>query len=247
MRRVNAVAQRCRALVLLLALLAIAAAVRAAVAPSPARLPAAGLLLVASEGMRDPRFAQTVLLVLEADEGGAVALVLNRPLRARLDEAIPNLPPRAAEVALYSGGPVRPGQVTVLTRTTEEAAGMAPVLDGVKVTLALTALQALMRGVPPVQEIRAYLGYAGWSPGQLERELARGDWHLLSTDAGEIFDTPPAEMWPRLQRRATGMWVLRTPRSQPPSRSTSTPESSPSVSTSTRTRIGWQHTEQSST
>ena len=191
------------------ALLVVAAGVRSAVTPAPALTPQAGRLLVAGEGMADPRFARTVLLVLESDRHGALALVLNRPLQANLRDVMPDLPERARGVALYAGGPVNPGQIAILMRTREQAADVTRVLDGVSVTMALSALRALMRGDPAVDEARAYLGYAGWAPGQLQGELARGDWDVVETDAAELFDTPAADMWPRLHRRAAGLWASR--------------------------------------
>ena len=144
-------------------------------------------------------------------------------------------------------------RVTVLVRTEGDAPGLVTVLEGVKASVDMRSLWALMRGEPPATDVRAYLGYAGWAPGQLENEMARGDWLALETTAAQVFETPVDRLWHELYRRGGGTWVRATPApgdaraAQSPSRSTSTPRSAPSRSTSTTTRIGWQHTEQSST
>ena len=56
---------------------------------------------------------------------------------------------------------------------------------------------------------RAYVGYAGWGPGQLDAEIARGDWHVDSGDPKAIFDMPPEEVWPKFIRRNTGVQARR--------------------------------------
>ena len=232
---------------MLVALLLVTPALRPAIGPNAGPVLRGGLLLVASERLSDPNFARTVLLLLEANDDGAVALILNRPLPGTLQQVIPELPERASEVPLYAGGPVQRAQIVVLMRSDGEAPGVVPVLEGVRVTRALDALHEVLRGVPPSRLVRAYLGYAGWAAGQLQGEMERGDWYVLETDAAEVFDTRAEAFWPLMQKRAAGLWVQTPPRLQPPSRSTSTDSRSPPASISTRTRIGWQHTEQSST
>lgn len=219
--------------------------------------PRTGVLLVATERLGDPNFARTVLLLLEADEHGALGLILNRPLDATLDEVMPDFPPEPAlTLPLHRGGPVQLGRVTVLARTGHEGPGLRAVLPGVWAVRERDALQALLAGRPPVREARAFLGYAGWAPHQLENEIARGDWDLLETTAAEVFATPARELWQRLRHRAAGTWAAAPPATpaaaaqgavQSPSRSTSTASTSPSTPTSTSTRMGWQQTEQSST
>ena len=56
-------------------------------------------------------------------------------------------------------------------------------------------------------ELHAYAGYAGWAPGQLEAEIARGDWIVTPADAESVFDAPPGEVWRDLMRRNAGRWV----------------------------------------
>ena len=57
--------------------------------------------------------------------------------------------------------------------------------------------------------MRIYAGYAGWIPGQLDAELARGDWIVTPADTESIFEAPPDEVWQELMRRNAGRWVRR--------------------------------------
>ncbi len=57
------------------------------------------------------------------------------------------------------------------------------------------------------EDFRVYAGYAGWAPGQLEREIDRGDWHVLNADAETVFDKKPDAIWPELIERASAQWV----------------------------------------
>jgi putative AlgH/UPF0301 family transcriptional regulator len=59
------------------------------------------------------------------------------------------------------------------------------------------------------ERFHAYVGYAGWGPGQLEQEVMRGDWHLVSPDARTVFDAEPSEIWHELLRQSAGLWVQR--------------------------------------
>jgi putative transcriptional regulator len=58
--------------------------------------------------------------------------------------------------------------------------------------------------------LRVYAGYSGWAPGQLQREIHRGDWYLLPADADAIFSRDPAALWPELSKRAV-LRHTRTP------------------------------------
>ncbi|MGE5617131.1 MAG: YqgE/AlgH family protein, partial [Bacillota bacterium] len=63
-------------------------------------------------------------------------------------------------------------------------------------------LDKLFQRDRPLEDVRVYAGHAGWAPGQLEREIARGDWYLAPADAHTIFDARPEAMWPALLRKA---------------------------------------------
>jgi len=167
-----------------------------------------GQFLVATDTLRDPRFARTVIYVVRHDANGAMGLVVNRPGRD-----IPLAPLLrkfglddrgvTGSVRAHYGGPVEIGQGFLLhtaeyaTEGTERIAGdiaMTPT-PGV-----LTALGDIARGAGPRKSLFA-IGYAGWAPGQLEGEIERGAWITVPADEALLFDEDPARKWDRATAR----------------------------------------------
>lgn len=168
-----------------------------------------GVLLVAHRDLRDPNFSRSVVLITEFDQSGTVGLVLNRPLPVPAAEALPPLAgiePGAGR--LFLGGPVAPDTLQLLLRTDANLGPATKLLGGVHLVTGLDLLQDLIDGRIRASALRLYAGYAGWSPGQLESELLRGDWFLWEADAGAIFAEEPERLWPDLIERAGAQWVL---------------------------------------
>ena len=173
----------------------------------PGSMPGRGKLLVASRNMRDPRFRETVVLVVDYGMGGAAGLIINRPLEVRLAELIPDLPMlgKRKDKAFY-GGPVEGNKMFLLIRSTETVEESSKVLAGVHVSTSRTVLERIISGKQGTQ-FRAYAGYAGWGSGQLDAEIARGDWHVMKAEARMIFGRDPAKLWPELIRLSTAIQV----------------------------------------
>ena len=176
-----------------------------AAADARAREPAAVddvVLLVASERMRDPRFRNTVLLLMRHGPGGPLGVVLNRPSehsRGKVLPAFKALPDKQEPVFL--GGPVAQRTLFYIARFDTAPAEVLTLAPGIFMGLNLQRLAELLdAGVKP-SALRIFAGYAGWGPGQLEHELARQDWHLLPLDASAIFAGEPATLYPRMLAR----------------------------------------------
>ena len=169
--------------------------------------PGRGMLLVASQNMRDPRFRETVVLVVEYGMGGAAGLILNRPLEVRLAELIPDLPMlgKRKDKAFY-GGPVEGYKMFLLIRSTEAVEESSKVLAGVHVSTSRTVLERMISKKQGTQ-FRAYAGYAGWGSGQLDAEISRGDWHVMKAEARMIFERDTAKLWPQLIRLSSAIQV----------------------------------------
>jgi len=202
----------------LIAAVIVGGASAAAAAPgSTARNPPAGRsrstqgrFLVATDSLQDPNFSRTVILMLSHEAGGAMGVIINRPSEVRLTEAVPALEDvREREDRLYFGGPVALNLMIVLLRSTREPAESRRVFEDVYVTGSLTALKAALARKGKAERVRAFVGHAGWAPGQLENEIARGDWRVVDADPGLIFDTPPRNVWPALNKRTGGEWTRR--------------------------------------
>jgi len=186
----------------LAAALALAACLRAAL-PAPAQSPAsaslAGQLLVAAPTMGDPRFAQTVVLMVRHDKDGAFGLVINRPIAERslavLGEIIGEKEPAAdGSVRIFAGGPVQPEIGFVVHSGEYHGAGTIEIAGGLAMTSSRDVLRDIIRGSGPKQSLIAF-GYAGWGPGQLEGELARRDWVVAPGEAKLIFEEDRNKVW----------------------------------------------------
>lgn len=187
---------------------------RAAAARAPARLayrPRRGMFLVAAPKLRDPTFAQTVVLLLEYDETGALGLVINRPTELSLEDALVTPPPNSAAHVVHSGGPVEHRRLIALLRSPVAVDEAQHVFGDVYASGSMDTLHRLLDTDGHESDVRTYLGYAGWSPGQLDAEIARGDWIVTPADAASVFDLPPGDVWRDLMRRNAGRWVHAVP------------------------------------
>ncbi|MFD2249036.1 putative transcriptional regulator [Pseudochelatococcus lubricantis] len=160
-----------------------------------------GQFLVAMPGMMDERFARTVIYLCAHSEEGAMGLVINKPavdlrfadLLVQLDivgedEAI-RLPSRAENIEVLRGGPVEAGRGFVL-HTADFVIDNSTLAmhNGVCLTATVDILRAIAAGGGPKNALLA-LGYAGWSPGQLESEIQANGWLHCPADATLLFDT----------------------------------------------------------
>jgi putative transcriptional regulator len=161
-----------------------------------------GRLLVATPSLEDPNFDRTVVLILQHDEeDGAMGLVLNRPSGLPLDD---ELGPWGALAAppdeVFIGGPVQPEVAIALGWLTADAGvpeGVQPVMDRVGVV----DLRRSPVDFPQLMAIRVYAGYAGWSAGQLEGEIAQGAWFTLDADPWDPATADPDNLWRDVFRR----------------------------------------------
>lgn len=165
------------------------------------------VLLVAAEGMADPRFRQSVVLVTRHGRSrSTVGVIVNRVLDVPLDRAFPELK-QAAQHRLHYGGPVAPGDIVFMVRSEIAPAASIVLAERLFLSSNIDSLQRLLEASTPASRLRVFRGFASWAPGQLEHEINRGDWFLLPVEADVLFKDPPDEMWPSLWRRATQVMV----------------------------------------
>lgn len=155
-----------------------------------------GTFLVAAPQLTGTSFERSVILVIEHGAGGAHGLVVNRPTEAMLADALPGqMADGERDYRLHMGGPVRLQQLALLVRTHDTDDGLEQVLPDVAYTTAKNAFDAILAASPEPDNIRAFAGYAGWAPGQLEHEIERGDWYILPARAAQIFAEKPEVLW----------------------------------------------------
>jgi putative transcriptional regulator len=156
-----------------------------------------GVLLVASPSLADPNFHHTVLLILKHGPEGTAGLVLNRSTDVMLSEVLPDLIAlKGSSHRVFLGGPVAPTQLLVLFRLTHPPVDAQRVFDGVYVGGTRALLERIVTQPKPTETLRAFVGFAGWAPGQLEFEMHQGSWGVLPSDSFNLFDKDPATLWP---------------------------------------------------
>ncbi len=168
-----------------------------------------GVFLVATPSLRDPNFRQTVVLLCEHGKEGALGVVLNRPTGMLLSEALPEIPVlEGQQHVLFSGGPVQQNQVLLLYRLVEKPTDTHHVFDGVYLGGDVEVVERLLIEAHGTESFRAYMGYSGWSPGQLENEMKTGSWITLPADPTVVFEKEPALVWPDILRSFGGPYEV---------------------------------------
>ena len=167
------------------------------VCPVFAMSPATGTLLVATEELRDPRFSETVILLLHYGPDGAVGVAINRPTWVDAAESFPGIPiPDGYTGHIYFGGPVAPANIVTLVRLPDNGElDLAPIVDDVYVGTSREFLRQTVIAADTEQALRLYAGYASWDGGQLDREIAAGSWRVIPASAEFIFAAEPLELW----------------------------------------------------
>jgi putative transcriptional regulator len=160
-----------------------------------------GQFLLAMPGMADSRFTRSVVYVCAHSSDGAMGLIINQPARKitfsdlllQLDLLEPDelirLPTPAEKLPVLKGGPVETGRGFVLhTADFFIDNSTLPIDDSVSLTATVDILRAIAKGDGPRKAMLA-LGYAGWSPGQLEEEIQQNGWLNVPADPGLLFDS----------------------------------------------------------
>jgi putative transcriptional regulator len=160
--------------------------------------------LIAMPNMADPRFAKTVTFICEHNDQGALGLVLNKPIEMRLSTLfeqikIPLGDSGLRDAPVHFGGPVQIDRGFVLHRPLGAWQSTLAVDQDVGLTTSKDILEAVGRGDGP-RDVLVTLGYAGWSPGQLEQEIVQNAWLTVRADPHVIFEEEPENRLPAAMR-----------------------------------------------
>lgn len=157
---------------------------------------APGKLLVASRDLDDPNFSRTVVLLTGYGQEGAIGLVINRPAAILPEQVLPEVDGLAQYSGpLFLGGPVEVHQILFLVKTSAPVAPGRMIFDAVYLSGSRTLLSSLSRSPTDASRLRIYAGYAGWAPGQLEREILAGGWHVIPATEAIVFSDDPESVW----------------------------------------------------
>lgn len=162
-----------------------------------------GQFLIAMPSLRDPVFAQTITYVCEHTPEGAMGIIINHPLKLKLGDLFRqlNLPDDGplSETAVLAGGPVQFERGFVLHSNDQCWQSTLQVTPEVGLTASRDIIESMAEGRGPEKALVA-LGYAGWSAGQLEAEIAANAWLTVPAENHIIFDTPVEQRWAAASR-----------------------------------------------
>ena len=158
-----------------------------------------GSLLIANPVLPDPNFSRTVILLCDHDEQGSFGLVINRSTQLKAPDLFLNINIlKSYNEKIYLGGPVSQSMVFFLCRSPSAAGKLDEVCSGVYLGSNLETLESLYASLKnPEQDIRFYLGYSGWSGGQLAEEMEQNSWLVQKANEQFIFLDSESLIWPQ--------------------------------------------------
>lgn len=156
-----------------------------------------GSILLAEPFMMESAFRRAAVLLCEHNEEGSLGFVLNKPLEMRVDELVADFPEFNSIV--HYGGPVQTDTIHFIHSVGDLLENSTAILPGVYWGGSFDELKFLIRSelIKPNQ-IRFYIGYSGWSEGQLAEEMLRGSWVLANGDPNYIFKSSPKRLWKQI-------------------------------------------------
>jgi putative transcriptional regulator len=155
--------------------------------------------LIAMPALTEANFAQTVTFIWEHNAEGALGIIINRPLQMRLVDVFDQLKMPTAQgiegdQPVLQGGPVQTDRGFVVHHVGQQWEHTRQISSRIQVTTSPDILSAMAQGTGPETALVA-LGYAGWSAGQLETEIAQNAWLTAPCDERILFDTPYEQRW----------------------------------------------------
>ena len=167
-----------------------------------------GVFLVATTDLLGPYFNKSVVLLAEHSYKGATGVIINRPTKIKLSDILPDhkwLDIKSGR--LFVGGPVSRFLPFTLLRTNKKLKNTKHIFNKVYYTFNIKEVTQMILKENPEERIRVYAGYAGWTAGQLESEIARGSWKVVKANQYTIFDKDPEMIWNDLIEGETQLFV----------------------------------------
>lgn len=169
--------------------------------------PASGTLLVANPHLNDPNFIRTVIFLCEHNAEGSFGFVLNRKLDYTIDELVPEL--GDFQMPVFEGGPVELHTLHFLHQYPEQIPGGIEVIKDVYWGGEFEKLIELINSrTIDTEKIRFFLGYSGWSEGQLTTEMEEKTWIVSSATAKFLFTENEKELWKEVLKELGGAYEL---------------------------------------
>ncbi len=165
--------------------------------PPSQRIISAGQILLAEPFMQDPNFKRAAVLLCEHTDDGSLGFVLNRPIDMQINDLIVSFP--GFDCPVYYGGPVATDTIHFMHNVGDLLEGSQKISDGVWWGGEFDKLKFLVESdmIQP-HNVRFYVGYTGWSGGQLKEEMKSGSWVIADLDANYVFKAPSTELWEQI-------------------------------------------------
>jgi len=148
--------------------------------------------------MVDPQFAQTVTLICSHNDQGSLGVIINQPMGIRCSDVLEQLDIKIEQALddswVYAGGPVHSEVGLILHPPEGNWESTLSISNHIAITSSKDILTAMGQGKAP-PKTQLILGYAGWYPGQLEKELADNCWLTAPADSHIVFDVPHEDRW----------------------------------------------------
>jgi putative transcriptional regulator len=165
-----------------------------------------GNIIIAEPFLGDKNFERSVVLLCEYNKLGAFGLVLNQLTNLKLDDVMENV---YSELPLYLGGPVEQNTLHFIHRLGNKIEGAVDIGNGIFWSGDFKLVKDLINaGKISEEDIRLFIGYSGWSGGQLEKELKQNSWIVSDIDASLIFETPSKNFWREVLKRMGGQYKV---------------------------------------
>lgn len=160
---------------------------------------AQGKILIMQRDAPDPLFAHSVIVLAHYDKAGALGLMIHYRSKLTIQEALAGLKGAAKHSdPLFVGGPVDIEGVLALLRADSPPADASLVTGKLYLVASKQGIGKALSAGQRTSKLRIYLGYTGWGPGQLEREVRLGGWYIFDYDENLVFDEHPETLWERL-------------------------------------------------
>lgn len=156
--------------------------------------PQKGTLLIANPFLKDPNFSRTVIFICENMSEGTFGFVLSKQISKSLNEILPDLD--MPDLPVFLGGPVQPDSLHFIHQYPELISGGEEVMDGIYWGGNFESLQIHLKNKDiSSDKIRFFIGYSGWSQGQLAQEMKSESWLTVKATRKLVFQTNAEETW----------------------------------------------------
>lgn len=155
--------------------------------------PKQGIILISEPSLRDFYFRQSVVLLAEHNDEGSFGVIINKPIEARLRDVVKGF--SGHNMPVFLGGPVKTDSIFFI-HTRPEIEGSLPIMEGLFWGGDIDVVKTLIKSRSITKaEIRFFVGYSGWSPNQLDREISEKSWVLSHTTISEVINDHPETLW----------------------------------------------------